>query len=107
MEAARAGGLSDLQMLRRHVLPNLAGTVVVYATLMVPQMIVYESFLSFLGLGVEPPRASLGSLINAGARQMLSAPWLLLVPAVVLIVLLLAFNVLGDALRDVLDPHQR
>ena len=107
MEAARAGGLSGLQMLRRHVLPNLAGTVVVYATLMVPQMIVYESFLSFLGLGVEPPRASLGSLINAGARQMLSAPWLLLVPATVLVVLLLAFNILGDALRDVLDPRQR
>ena len=107
MEAARAGGLSGVQMLRRHVLPNLAGTVAVYATLMVPQMIVYESFLSFLGLGVEPPHASLGSLINAGARQMLSAPWLLLVPAAVLIVLLLAFNVLGDALRDVLDPRER
>lgn len=107
MQAARVGGLSGVQMLSRHVLPNLAGTVAVYATLMVPQMIVYESFLSFLGLGVEPPRASLGSLINAGARQMLSAPWLLLVPAAVLIALLLSFNVLGDALRDVLDPQQR
>jgi oligopeptide transport system permease protein len=107
IEAARATGLSGAQVLWRHVLPNLAGTVVVYATLLVPQMIVYESFLSFLGLGVEPPRASLGSLINAGARQMLSAPWLLLVPATVLILLLLAFNLLGDGLRDVLDPTGR
>ena len=107
IEAARATGLSGAQVLWRHVLPNLAGTVVVYATLLVPQMIVYESFLSFLGLGVEPPRASLGSLINAGARQMLSAPWLLLVPATVLILLLLALNLLGDGLRDVLDPTGR
>ena len=107
IEAARATGLSGAQVLWRHVLPNLAGTVVVYATLLMPQMIVYESFLSFLGLGVEPPRASLGSLINAGARQMLSAPWLLLVPATVLILLLLAFNLLGDGLRDVLDRTGR
>lgn len=107
IEAARATGLSGAQVLWRHVLPNLAGTVVVYATLLVPQMIVYESFLSFLGLGVEPPRASLGSLINAGARQMLTAPWLLLVPATVLVLLLLAFNLLGDGLRDVLDPAGR
>ncbi len=107
IEAARAAGLSGPQVLWRHVLPNLAGSIAVYATLMVPQMIVYESFLSFLGLGVEPPRASLGSLINAGARQMLTAPWLLLVPAGVLIVLLLSFNILGDGLRDVLDPTRR
>jgi oligopeptide transport system permease protein len=107
IEAARATGLSSGQMLWRHVLPNLAGTIAAYSTLLVPQMIVYESFLSFLGLGVEPPRASLGSLINAGARQMLSAPWLVLVPAAVLVVLLLAFNLLGDGLRDVLDPSGR
>ena len=107
IEAARATGLSAPQVLWRHILPNLAGTVAVYATLLVPQMIIYESFLSFLGLGVEPPRASLGSLINSGARQMLTAPWLLLVPAAVLIVLLLSFNILGDGLRDVLDPTGR
>ncbi len=107
IEAARATGLSSGQMLWRHVLPNLAGTIAAYSTLLVPQMIVYESFLSFLGLGVEPPRASLGSLINAGARQMLSAPWLVLVPAAVLVVLLLAFNLLGDGFRDVLDPSGR
>ncbi|MGC8520951.1 MAG: ABC transporter permease [Steroidobacteraceae bacterium] len=107
IEAARAAGLSGPQVLWRHVLPNLAGSIAVYATLMVPQMIVYESFLSFLGLGVEPPQASLGSLINAGARQMLTAPWLLLVPASVLIVLLLSFNILGDGLRDVLDSTRR
>ena len=104
IEAARATGLSAPQVLWRHILPNLAGTIAVYATLLVPQMIIYESFLSFLGLGVEPPRASLGSLINSGARQMLTAPWLLLVPATVLVVLLLSFNILGDGLRDVLDP---
>ena len=107
IEAARATGLSAPQVLWRHVLPNLAGTIVVYATLLVPQMIIYESFLSFLGLGVEPPRASLGSLINSGARQMLTAPWLLLVPAAVLVALLLSFNILGDGLRDVLDPTGR
>lgn len=107
IEAARATGLSAPQVLWRHILPNLAGTVAVYATLLVPQMIIYESFLSFLGLGVEPPRASLGSLINSGARQMLTAPWLLLVPAAVLIALLLSFNILGDGLRDVLDPTGR
>ncbi len=107
IEAARSAGLSGPQVLWRHVLPNLAGTIAVYATLMVPQMIIYESFLSFLGLGVEPPRASLGSLINGGMRQMLAAPWLLLVPATVLVVLLLSFNVLGDGLRDVLDPTER
>jgi oligopeptide transport system permease protein len=107
IEAARATGLSAPQVLSRHVLPNLAGTVVVYATLLVPQMITYESFLSFLGLGVEPPRASLGSLIASGARQMLTAPWLLLVPAAVLVVLLLSFNIFGDGLRDVLDPTGR
>jgi oligopeptide transport system permease protein len=84
--------------------PNVAGTVVVYATLTIPELITYESFLSFLGLGVQEPLASLGSLINDGARQMLTAPWLLLVPAGFLIALLLCFNLLGDGLRDALDP---
>lgn len=107
IEAARATGLAPSGIVLRHILPNLAGTVVVYATLMVPQMITFESFLSFLGLGVQEPRASLGSLINDGARDMLTAPWMLLVPAAVLIVLLLCFNLLGDGLRDALDPAAR
>ncbi len=107
IEAARAAGLAAAAIMLRHILPNLAGTVVVYATLMVPQMITSESFLSFLGLGVQPPRASLGSLVSEGAHEMLAAPWMLLVPATVLVVLLLSFNLLGDALRDVLEPTAR
>ncbi|HJS92349.1 MAG TPA: ABC transporter permease subunit [Steroidobacteraceae bacterium] len=104
IEAARALGLSTPAILLRHIVPNLAGTVAVYATLTIPELITYESFLSFLGLGVQEPRASLGSLINEGARQMLTAPWMLLVPASFLVTLLLCFNLLGDGLRDALDP---
>ena len=104
IEAARATGLGTTAILLRHIVPNLAGTVAVYATLTVPELITYESFLSFLGLGVQEPRASLGSLINEGARQMLTAPWMLLVPAALLFTLLLCFNLFGDGLRDALDP---
>jgi oligopeptide transport system permease protein len=104
IEAARATGLGTTAVLLRHIVPNLAGTVAVYATLTVPELITYESFLSFLGLGVQEPLASLGSLINEGARQMLTAPWMLLVPAALLFTLLLCFNLLGDGLRDALDP---
>jgi oligopeptide transport system permease protein len=107
IEAARATGLGTPAILIRHIVPNLAGTVAVYATLTIPELITYESFLSFLGLGVQEPRASLGSLINEGARQMLTAPWMLLVPAAFLIALLLSFNLLGDGLRDALDPAAR
>ena len=104
IEAARATGLGTGAILLRHIIPNLAGTVAVYATLTIPELITYESFLSFLGLGVQEPLASLGSLINEGARQMLTAPWMLLVPAGVLFALLLCFNLLGDGLRDAFDP---
>ncbi|MFZ0498279.1 MAG: ABC transporter permease subunit [Steroidobacteraceae bacterium] len=104
IEAARATGLGTTGILLRHIVPNLAGTVAVYATLTVPELITYESFLSFLGLGVQEPLSSLGSLINDGSRQMLTAPWMLLVPAGVLFTLLLCFNLLGDGLRDALDP---
>src|SRR6266581_380911 len=107
IEAARAGGLGTPAILLRHIIPNLAGPVVVYATLTIPQMILLESFLSFLGLGVQEPLASLGSLINDGAQEMQSAPWMLLVPAGFLVVLLMCFNVVGDALRDALDPRDR
>jgi oligopeptide transport system permease protein len=107
IEAARATGLGTTAILLRHIVPNLAGTVAVYATLTVPELITYESFLSFLGLGVQEPLASLGSLINEGARQMLTAPWMLLVPAGLLFTLLLCFNLLGDGLRDALDPAAR
>jgi oligopeptide transport system permease protein len=106
IEAARATGLGTGAILVRHIVPNLAGTVAVYATLTVPQMILFESFLSFLGLGVQEPHASLGNLINAGAQEMESAPWMLLTPAVFLVLLLVCLNILGDGLRDALDPRE-
>ena len=107
IEAARALGVSPLGILVRHVIPNLLGPVIVYATLTVPQMILFESFLSFLGLGVQEPQASLGNLIYVGAQEMESAPWMLLAPALLLTLLLLSLNLLGDALRDAFDPRER
>jgi oligopeptide transport system permease protein len=107
IEAARALGVRPGAILRRHVLPNLIGTVIVYATLTIPQMILFEGFLSFLGLGVQEPRASLGNLIAVGAQEMSSAPWMLIVPATLMVLLLLCLNLLGDALRDALDPRER
>lgn len=107
IEAARATGLGTPAILLRHIIPNLVGPIAVYATLTLPQMILFESFLSFLGLGVQEPLASLGSLINDGAQEMQSAPWMLLVPAGFLVVLLMCFNLLGDGLRDALDPRDR
>jgi oligopeptide transport system permease protein len=107
IEAARATGLSGPAILLRHVVPNLLGPVAVYATLIVPQMILFETFLSFLGLGVQEPHASLGSLIYGGAQEMESAPWMLLVPALLLVVLLLCLNLIGDGLRDAFDPRER
>ncbi len=105
IDAARALGLPPHLILVRHVIPNLLGPLLAYATLTVPQMILFESFLSFLGLGVQEPRASLGNLIAVGAQEMSSAPWMLTVPALILVLLLLSLNLLGDALRDALDPH--
>ncbi|HUJ53621.1 MAG TPA: ABC transporter permease subunit [Steroidobacteraceae bacterium] len=107
IEAARAGGVAPRDILLRHVLPNVLGPVAVYATLIIPQMILSESFLSFLGVGVQEPRASLGNLIYVGAQEMESAPWMLLLPAAFLVALLLALNLLGDGLRDALDPRER
>lgn len=107
VEAAVVAGVGAPGIVSRHIVPNLIGPVVVYATLTIPQMILYESFLSFLGLGVQEPQASLGSLINLGAREIESAPWMLLGPAGFLVVLLVCFNFLGDGLRDALDPHER
>ena len=107
VEAAIVMGAGRRAIVARHIVPNLIGPVVVYATLTIPQLILYESFLSFLGLGVQEPLASLGSLINLGAREIESASWMLLVPAGFLVVLLICFNFLGDGLRDALDPHER
>jgi len=107
IEAARATGVPPAGILWRHIVPNVAGQVAVYATLIVPQMILFESFLSFLGLGVQEPQASLGNLIFVGAQEIESAPWMLLVPASALVLLLLCLNVLGDGLRDAFDPRER
>jgi oligopeptide transport system permease protein len=106
IEAAVASGASSARIIFKHVVPNLLGPVIVYATLTVPQIILFESFLSFLGLGVQEPHASLGTLIAEGAGEMQAAPWMLLVPGGVLAALLLCLNVLGDGLRDALDVRE-
>ena len=105
VDAARLIGVSPLTIVRRHITPNLLGMVVVYVTLTVPQALLMESFLSFLGLGVQEPATSLGSLVNSGVRQMDGAPYVLLIPATFLAAILLCFNFLGDGLRDLLDPR--
>jgi oligopeptide transport system permease protein len=107
VEAAVASGAGPGRIIRRHVIPNVVGPVVVYATLMVPQIILFESFLSFLGLGIQEPRASLGTLISEGAGEMEAAPWMLLVPGGFLALLLLCLNIFGDGLRDALDVKER
>jgi len=104
--AARTLGLAPAALLVRHAVPNLLGPVVAYASLAVPQMILFEGFLSFLGLGVQEPNASLGNLIAQGAQEMSSAPWMLIVPSGLLVLLILSLNLLGDALRDALDPRE-
>jgi len=104
--AAVALGLPAHRIIARHIVPNVLGTVIVYATLTVPQVILFESFLSFLGLGVQEPYTSLGRLVAEGAAEMETAPWQLLAPSAVLALLLLALNFLGDGLRDALDPRQ-
>jgi oligopeptide transport system permease protein len=107
IEAAVASGASPARIIVKHVIPNLLGPVIVYATLTVPQIILFESFLSFLGLGVQEPHASLGTLIAEGAGEMEAAPWMLWVPGSFLAVLLLCLNILGDGLRDALDVKER
>ncbi len=107
IEAAIASGAGPSRIIFRHVVPNLLGTVIIYATLMIPQMILIESFLSFLGIGIQEPLASLGNLIADGAAEMETAPWILLVPASCLVVIVFCFNFLGDGLRDALDPRER
>jgi oligopeptide transport system permease protein len=107
IEAARAGGVTTPRIIRRHIVPNLLGVVAVYVTLTIPQVILVESFLSFLGLGVQEPMTSWGALVNEGAQEMENAPWMLIFPAMFLTVTLFCFNFLGDGLRDALDPRDR
>lgn len=106
VEAARAAGATPLQIVFRHIVPNVLGPVVVFATLNIPVIILAESFLSFIGLGVQEPLTSLGSLLARGKDQ-LQAPWMLTAPAITMLVALLALNFLGDGLRDALDPKER
>ncbi|GHD12932.1 ABC transporter permease [Tianweitania populi] len=107
VQAAEAMGVSSAGILKRHIIPNTLGPVVVFVTLLVPKAILLESLLSFLGLGVQEPLTSLGLLIAEGASNMRGAIWLLLYPAVTLTVILFALNFLGDGLRDALDPKER
>ena len=107
VDAARLTGVSSARIIARHIAPNLAGVVVVYVTLTIPQAILVESFLSFLGLGIQEPQTSLGALVDAGVNQIERASWTLLIPATLLAMILLCFNFLGDGLRDLLDARQR
>jgi len=102
--AARASGATTGQILLRHLLPNVAGVIVIYASLTVPGVMLLEATLSFLGLGVQPPNASWGVLISEGAAAMQATPWLLIGPAALFSATLIAMNTLSDALRDALDP---
>ena len=106
VEAARAAGVQPLGLVVRHILPNLLGPVAVYVTLTMPVVILQESFLSFIGLGVQEPLTSLGRLISEGQRE-LSTPWMLLAPAVTMVVTLFSLNFIGDGLRDALDTKDR
>ena len=105
--AARATGVSTPKIVFRHLVPNALGPVIVYATLTIPSVMLSEAFLSFLGLGVRPPRVSWGSLAADGAQTLAIFPWQLIFPGLTMAVMLLSLNFLGDGLRDALDPQMR
>jgi oligopeptide transport system permease protein len=106
IRAARSMGVPAFTIIRRHIIPNLLGPVIVYMTMTIPQAIILESFLSFLGLGVQEPMTSLGVLIADGSNQLTEAPWLLLFPAGTLCIIVICLNILGEGLRDALfDQH--
>ena len=107
VEAARSIGVSKWKIMRRHILPNCLPTLIVLFTLNVPSAILTESSLSFLGLGIQPPNASWGLMVNTGRQFLYNAPWLSFVPSAAIMLAVLSFNFLGDGLRDVLDPRQR
>lgn len=107
IEAARSLGVPFGRMVLRHVVPNVLGPVIVFSTLLIPTVILVESFLSFLGLGVQEPSTSWGLLISQGTATLDTAPWLLLIPAGFLAATMFAFNFIGDGLRDALDPRAR
>ena len=105
VQAAQSVGAGTPRVIRRHLLPNTLGIIIVYSTLSLPQFIMNESFLSFLGLGVSAPLASWGSLVSEGVKVMELCPWLLIAPAIVMTVFLFSMNFLGDGLRDSFDPQ--
>jgi oligopeptide transport system permease protein len=105
--AAQSLGLTDWQIIRRHIIPNTIGPVIVFVTVVVPKVILLESFLSFLGLGVQAPLTSWGALISEGANNIQSAPWLLIFPSIFFVATLFSLNFIGDGLRDALDPRDR
>ncbi|WP_372843142.1 oligopeptide ABC transporter permease OppC [Psychrobacter sp.] len=107
IEAAHVGGVSGFNIILRHIVPNVLGVVVVYASLLVPTMILFESFLSFLGLGVQEPMTSWGALLQEGSQTMQVAPWQILIPSAFLVITLFCFNFIGDGLRDAFDPKDR
>ena len=102
--AAKAMGVSNLSMFRKHLLPNILGPIAVYATLTIPQVMLLEGFLSFLGLGIQPPMSSWGTLIKDGVESMEEYSWLLIYPGLTFTITLFALNFFGDGLRDALDP---
>jgi len=105
--AAEAMGVSNMQIVRRHIVPNTVGPVIVFITVVVPKVVLLESFLSFLGLGVQEPLTSWGALIAEGANNMQAAPWLLIFPSIFFVATLMSLNFLGDGLRDAFDPRDR
>jgi len=105
VEAAAVLGFSHWRIVTRHLIPNALGPIIVYVTLTIPQVMLLEAFLSFLGLGVQPPMSSWGLLINQGVETMEEFPWLLIFPSIALSVTLFSLNFLGDGLRDALDPR--
>ncbi|WP_019530979.1 ABC transporter permease [Dasania marina] len=105
IEAAISIGLAPWTIIRRHIIPNTLGPVIVYTTLTIPSVMLLEAFLSFLGLGIQPPQSSWGLLISYGVETMEEFPWLLIYPGLTLSITLFALNFLGDGLRDALDPR--
>ena len=102
--AAQAMGVTNIQMFRKHIFPNILGPIAVYATLTIPQVMLLEAFLSFLGLGIQPPMSSWGTLIRYGVESMEEYSWLLIYPGLTFTITLFALNFFGDGLRDALDP---
>ena len=107
VEAARAAGVGSWGIVQRHIIPNVIGPVIIYVTLTIPAVILAESFLSFLGLGIQEPLTSWGVLIAEGASQMETSPWMLVFPVLLMAATLFCFNFIGDGLRDALDPKDR